>query len=244
MPTGGKILIETENVCLGGTCSAKHPDVPAGPQVMLAVTDTGTGMTSEVRERIFEPFFTTKPKGKGTGLGLATVYGTVKQTGGSIWVYTEPGHGSTFKIYFPVADAPLPQAQPSFQTDAHGCETVLVVEDEDGVRNLAITALKKYGYMTYGTANADEALAFCRKFPGTIHLLLTHVIMPGMNGRGLADRLTVLRPEVRVLFMSGYTDNALAQHGVLDAGVAYLQKPFTPDALAAKVREVLGPRGA
>jgi two-component system cell cycle sensor histidine kinase/response regulator CckA len=242
MPHGGALLIETGNVAFDEDYMMSHPEVYPGAYIMLAVTDTGTGMTPEIKARIFEPFFTTKPKGAGTGLGLATVYGMVKQAGGWIWVYSEPGHGTTFKIYFPRVDEPLSPAQPVAKTDVRGDETILVVEDQADLRRLAVMALEKYGYRTYDSSNADEALSFASAFLEPIHLLVTDVIMPGMNGRHLADEMTRLRPGVRVLFMSGYTDDTMAHHGVLDIGVAYLQKPFTPELLGEKVREVLGPR--
>jgi hypothetical protein len=241
MPSGGTLLIETSNITFDKTYTADHPGVEPGPYVMLAITDNGDGMTLEVQKRIFEPFFTTKATGSGTGLGLATVHGIVRQSGGWIWVYSEPTRGTTFKIYFPRVDAPLPEPRLVLHTDVSGDETILVVEDQVEVRKLVVVALRKCGYSVHGTANAEEAKAFCLSFPGRIHLLLTDIVMPGINGRQLAVQLTALRPDLRVLFMSGYTDNAIAHHGVLDSGVAYVQKPFTPESLAERVREVLGP---
>ena len=240
MSDGGTLLIETANVECDESYAAAHAGTHAGPHIMLAVSDTGTGMSEEVQERLFEPFFTTKPKGTGTGLGLATVYGMVKQSGGWIWVYSELGRGSTFKIYFPRTDAPIPSEAPVTRSTAGGGETILVVEDQAEVRKLAVVALEKYGYKVYSSGSGDEALAFSRQFTGALDLLLTDVIMPGMNGRGLARQLTRERPGLRVLFMSGYTESAIAPKGVLDADVDYFQKPFTPESLAARVRQVLG----
>lgn len=240
MPQGGTLVIETDNVVFDETYTRAHASVQPGPHVMLAVTDNGVGMTPEIRDRIFEPFFTTKEFGKGTGLGLATVYGTVKQSGGWIWVYSEPGQGTTFKVYFPRTDQPASPAKILPLVDLRGDETILVVEDEAEVRKLAQVALAKYGYHVHGVSNGQEALAFCRDFSGTIHLILTDVVMADMNGRELSSQIAVLRADVHFLFMSGYTANVIVHHGVLDPDVAYLQKPFTPDTLAAKVREVLG----
>jgi PAS domain S-box-containing protein len=241
MAQGGKLLIETANVECDENYAASHADTHPGPHVMLAVSDTGDGMSDEVKERLFEPFFTTKPKGTGTGLGLATVYGMVKQSGGWIWVYSELGRGSTFKIYFPRTDVSMPSEAPVMRSAARGSESILLVEDQPDVRKLAVSALEKYGYTVYSAGNADEALAFASQFAGVLDLLLTDVIMPGMNGRGLADQLARERPGLRALFMSGYTESAIAHKGVLDAGVEYLQKPFTPESLADRVRQVLGP---
>jgi two-component system, cell cycle sensor histidine kinase and response regulator CckA len=244
MPNGGSVLLETANVTFDEDYVALHPEVQAGEYVMLAATDTGTGMTPEVKARLFEPFFTTKPKGSGTGLGLATVYGIVKQSGGWIWVYSELGSGTTFKIYLPRTDEAIPQPRPALKTDTHGRETILVVEDQLEVRTIAIAALQRLGYTVLSAVNGEEGLSIASGFLGRIDLLLTDVVMPGMNGWALASRLRVERPDVQVLLMSGYTENAMTDCEGLDAEVSYLQKPFTPDTLAGKVREALGPHMA
>ena len=242
MPGGGKLTIETANTDLGDLYARQHADVAPGQYVMLAVSDTGAGMDRETQARIFEPFFTTKERGKGTGLGLATVYGIVKQSQGHIWVYSEPGHGSTFKVYLPrieeAADITSPLSMPS--PSVGGSETVLLVEDDDTVRRLVRQVLSCHGYTVMECRSPEEALAMSSNYSGRIHLMVTDVVMPGSSGPELAQRITAQRPETRVLFMSGYTDDAIVHHGVLDAGVAFLEKPFTPDNLLRKVREVLG----
>ena len=241
MPEGGRLTIETGNVELDEQYAHTHPDTTPGHYVVLAVSDTGHGMDEQTQSRLFEPFFTTKEKGKGTGLGLATVYGIVKQSGGSIWVYSELGHGTTFKAYFPRVEgvaAPLVSARSSAQPPS-GTETILLVEDAGGLRKLARRVLERYGYTILEAPNGDEALQICERHPGTIHLLLTDVVMPGMSGRTLADRLVLLYPATKVLYTSGYTDNAIVHRGVLAAGAAFLQKPYAPEALARKVRDVL-----
>ena len=244
MPKGGKLTIETSEVELDESYSAFHFDVPPGRYVVLAVSDTGTGMDATTLSHVFEPFFTTKEAGKGTGLGLSTVYGVVKQSGGHVTVYSEPGVGTTFKIYLPrVEDPPEMDRRPSAHVaPAGGTETVLVVEDEEAVRRLTCRALEAQGYMVLSAAGAREAIRFCEEHPGEIHLMLTDVVMPGVSGRELARSAAALRPLIKVLFMSGYTDNAIVHHGVLDAGTPFLQKPFTPRTLAQKVREVLDTR--
>ncbi len=239
MPEGGTLIIETSNVDLDESYRAQHPGVTPGPHIMLAITDTGVGMSPEISARIFEPFFTTKELGKGTGLGLATVYGMVKQGQGWIWVYSEPGRGTTFKIYLPRTDQEPSQARPVVKADLHGSETILVVEDEEEVRKLALAGLRGFGYSVYGAGSGREALAFCRDFSQTIHIVVTDVVMTDMNGREVATQISLVRPDASILFMSGYTANVIAHRGVLDAGVQYLQKPFTPESLARKVREVL-----
>jgi two-component system cell cycle sensor histidine kinase/response regulator CckA len=241
MPTGGKLTIETCNVELDAAYAQRHIAVTPGEYVMLAVSDTGTGMDEETQARIFEPFFTTKGSAKGTGLGLSTVYGIVKQSGGSIWVYSEVGRGTTFKVYLPRATstgAPLRPARAE-PTDLRGTETILLVEDEDSVRSLAAKVLRGLGYQVLEAKLGREALAVADNHAEQIDLLLTDVVMPEYSGSELSRRLAEHRPSIRVLFMSGYTDEAIIHHGVLAANINYLQKPFTPDVLAAKVREVL-----
>jgi PAS domain S-box-containing protein len=241
MPDGGRIIIETLNTDLGDHYAAKHAGVEPGPYVLLSITDTGIGMTPEVVQHIFEPFFTTKSTGVGTGLGLSTVYGIVKQARGWIWVYSEPGAGTTFKVYLPRAGgATEPLAVPVPVAEAlRGTETVLVVEDQPEVRKLTLSMLESQGYRLLEAANGGEALLLCEQYPEPIHLLVTDVVMPGMTGRELARLLMALRPSLKTLYTSGYPANAIAHEGVLDAGIAYLPKPFSPAQLAAKVRDVL-----
>jgi len=241
MPDGGKIVIETANVDLDEGYRAVHPYITAGRFVMLSVSDTGKGMSEEVKAHIYEPFFTTKERGSGTGLGLATTYGAVKQAGGSIEVYSEVGIGTTFKIYFPRIEEetvkPLKDDRPSGLQG--GTETVLVVEDEDTLRTLCERILGGLGYQVMPARNGAEAIALAQGFGDRIDLLLTDVVMPGMNGRELATQMVLHHPEMQVLFMSGYTNDAIGKHGVLDEGVSFIGKPYTPLALARKVREVL-----
>src|SRR2546427_2286292 len=241
MPAGGQLTIETANVEMDEAYVRGHPLAQPGRYVMLAVSDTGTGMDEQTKAHIFEPFFTTRELGKGTGLGLATVYGIVKQSGGFIWLYSEPGHGTTFKIYLPRVDGAADALGPPVGTAEvpRGTETVLIVEDEEAVRALAKTALMRKGYRVLEAANGGEALLRCESERAPIHLLVTDVVMPGLGGADLARRLAPLRPDMRVLFISGYTDRAAARHGTMQPGAAYLEKPFSLDALARKVREVL-----
>ena len=240
MPAGGKLTIETSEVVLDGEFARAHIGVEPGPYVMLAVSDTGTGMDKETQDRIFEPFFTTKEQGKGTGLGLATVFGIVRQSGGTIWVYSEPGKGSTFKVYLPAVATPVQAVRVSASlTTMFGNETILVVEDEDQVRDVACGILKRLGYTVLVAAAPSEASAICANHPAPIHLLLSDVVMPEMSGPELARRLKQVRPDMKVLCMSGYTDDAVVRHGVLGSDVPYLQKPLTPLLVGRRVREVL-----
>jgi two-component system cell cycle sensor histidine kinase/response regulator CckA len=241
MPDGGKLTIETANIDLDTSYAAQHAVVTPGAYVLVTVTDTGSGMDEPTKARLFEPFFTTKEIGKGTGLGLATVYGIVKQSNGYIWVYSERGHGTSFKVYLPrVSDmtAPAAEARPLFANG--GTETILLAEDASGVRAAAEEILKRLGYTVLVANDGHTALELAAARTDTIHLLVTDVIMPEMSGRQLADRLQQQRPGLKVLYVSGYTDDAIVRHGMLEPGIAFLQKPFTPQTLARKVREVLG----
>jgi len=246
MPEGGTLTIETANVDLDETYASHHVGVKPGAYVRLTVSDTGTGMDPETQAHIFEPFFTTKARGEGTGLGLATVYGIAKQSGGNVWAYSEPGHGTTFKFYLPrVAEPQDRKVSPAApQPPARGSETVLVVEDEDGVRSIIRRILENRGYTVLDASNGPDALAVSDAHAGAIDLLLTDVVLPQMSGRAVAEAVTARRPAIKVLFMSGYTDDAIVHHGMLDAGLAFLQKPFTAQALAERVRAVLGEPGA
>jgi two-component system cell cycle sensor histidine kinase/response regulator CckA len=243
MPSGGKLTIETANVELDEPYAHSHIAVSPGRYVELSVSDTGVGMSREVTEKIFEPFFTTKEKGKGTGLGLSTIYGTVKQSGGNIWVYSEPGQGATFKIYLPRVEEELDGVmQLHHDADSYpkGSETILLVEDEAPVRDLAVRLLNQQGYTVWEAANGKEALRIVHEHAGEkIHLLLTDVVMPQVGGKVLAERLKISMPDLKVLFTSGYTDEAIVHHGVLAAGINFLQKPFSLAILTQKVREVL-----
>jgi PAS domain S-box-containing protein len=242
MPMGGHLRIETSDVTLDEHYARTHMGVKPGEFTMIAVSDDGHGMDAETRRHIFEPFFTTKEKGKGTGLGLATVYGIVKQTGGDIWVYSEPGQGTTFKLYFPTVKEPLAEASGGevMPTKQSGGETVLVVEDETAVRELTVRILQQLGYTILTASSGAEALEISQTHGGHIDLLLTDVVMPNMSGRQLADHLLSSRPKTKVLFLSGYTENTVVHHGVLDPGVDFLPKPFSRENLSKKLRDVLG----
>ncbi|OLC08399.1 MAG: hypothetical protein AUH41_08365 [Gemmatimonadetes bacterium 13_1_40CM_66_11] len=237
MPTGGKLTIETTNVDYDPERQQRSDG--STEFVMLAVTDTGTGMDEATKARIFEPFFTTKQPGKGTGLGLATVYAIVTQAGGFIWVYSELGHGTSFKIYLPQVDAVATTAAVARVDLPRGTETVLLVEDAAAVRAVARQVLQRQGYNVLEASDGEDALHLAARYQGTIDLVLTDVVMPRAGGRELAERLLTVRRDTRVLYMSGYTDDSVVRHGILEGGVAYLQKPFSPEGLARKVREVL-----
>ena len=241
MPLGGRLTIETANVELDTAYEANHAAIAPGRYVMIAVSDTGHGMDAVTSARVFEPFFTTKEQGKGVGLGLATVYGIVKQNGGYIWVYSEPGHGTTFKVYLPPIETGT--HRPAVEADqtrekAQGWETVLLVEDEDAVRVLAREVLRRQGYVVLEARHGLDALRVAERHADPIQLMVTDVVMPHMSGRDLAERLVLSRPEMKILFISGYTDHAV-MHRELMPGSAFLQKPFTPAAFARKVRGVL-----
>ena len=242
MPYGGKITIETRKVDLDEAYAAQHFPLLPGTYIMLALSDTGVGMDEETKSHMFEPFFTTKEKEMGTGLGLSTVYGFVKQSGGYIWAYSEPDHGTTFKIYLPkLKEEELPEDHPPPPPPVilEGSETILLVEDQDSLREMACEVLQKKGYKVLDARNAGEALLICEQHTGLVHLMLTDVVMPRMGGPELSERLKPWHPEMKVLFMSGYTDNAVVQQGIVEPGVAFLEKPFSPEALARKVRQVL-----
>jgi CheY-like chemotaxis protein len=240
MPNGGRLIIETADAELDAAYVAQHRGATIGSHVLIAVSDSGSGIDAETRAHLFEPFFTTKPKGRGTGLGLATVYGIVKQNSGSIWVYSEPGKGSTFKIFLPVATVATESlAPPVEQRRFHGNETVLVVEDQPEVRELIEKTLRRYGYSVLVAANGQETLAAAHAYDGPIDLMLTDVVLPGVTGREVAQQVLADRPSIRVLYMSGYTEDAVHHHGVLGPGRAFIPKPFTGEVLVRTVREVL-----
>jgi two-component system cell cycle sensor histidine kinase/response regulator CckA len=240
MPAGGRLTIQTQNVEPGADLAPRHPDLRQGGYVALSVSDTGTGIDETVLGHIFEPFFTTKELGKGTGLGLATVYGIVKQSGGHIEVFSQPGQGTTFRICLPRVEPEAP-TPPKRRVDAglNGTETILLVEDDEMVRSLTSELLQMRGYTVLPAREGEEALSICRDYEGPIHLLLTDVVMPGANGRELSEQVSYLRPETKAMFMSGYTEDAIVRHGVLISEMPFLRKPFTPQLLAEKIREVL-----
>jgi CheY-like chemotaxis protein len=241
MPAGGKLTIETANAELDETYTSAHVAVKPGRYVMLSVTDTGVGMDESTMSQVFEPFFTTKPVGHGTGLGMATVYGIVKQSGGSIWAYSEPGRGSTFKIYLPEAGGALSPTRLLVEaTGKMGAgETILLVEDEEPVRRIAERILTGEGYRVLVAADGEEAMDIANQAQGKIHLLLTDVVMPKMNGNQLAEKVAERNPRLRVLYMSGYTDDVIVRHGMLKPDTQFIGKPFNSAALRRKVREVL-----
>ena len=245
MPSGGKLTVEVASVELDALYAATHPEVVPGPHVMIAVSDTGSGVSDEVREHVFEPFYTTKEGSGGTGLGLATVYGVVKQSGGSIGVYSEPGSGAAFKVYLPrVFETPEAPAVPSVEPEVPaGTETILLAEDDEAVRAIAVLALSRAGYRVLAADGGPMALELAADHAGVIHLLVTDVVMRAMSGRQLAEELGRVRPETRILYMSGYTENTIVHHGVLDPDIEFLAKPFTPTALVNKVRGLLGDQG-
>jgi CheY-like chemotaxis protein len=244
MPTGGKLTITTDNATIDAATAQRQGGPAPGPYVTFAITDTGIGMDAETAGRIFEPFFTTKEPGRGTGLGLSTVYGIVQQSGGIVTVQSEPGRGTTFCVYLPRTEGSVDsalgmQAEP---TSLHGTETVLLVEDEDPVRATMRAVLTRFGYNVLEAENGGEALLICEKQPAPIHLLIADVVMPRMSGRELAERLAPMRPEMKVLFVSGYGEHAAVARGALAPDAPLFRKPITPDALARKVREVLDAR--
>jgi CheY-like chemotaxis protein len=245
MPAGGRLTIETANLDLDESYASGHADVTPGPYVMLAVNDTGMGIPEQIRAYIFDPFFTTKELGKGTGLGLSTVYGIVKQSGGHIWVYSEPGSGTSFKIYFPSVDSNAEPKPTGHDVEVEklkttgGSETLLIVEDDASLRQFVSTVLRERGYHILEAENGIEALAISSRFTGPIDAVLTDVIMPKMGGRELSAALMAQRGEIKVLFMSGYTNDAVVLHDLLEVHMPFLQKPFTPDVVARKVRDLL-----
>jgi len=241
MPDGGKIIIQTANVSLDASYRRDHTFIQPGSYVMISVTDTGVGMDKETQSRIFEPFFTTKEKGKGTGLGLSTVYGIVKQSGGYVFAQSEVGQGTTFRIYLPQVEGEAEHCNAIKASGAAtgGCETVLLVEDEESVRQLVRETLETKGYTVIEAENGEAALRMSDAHTAPIHMVITDVVMPGMGGRELAKRLLESRPHAKVLYLSGYTEDAIVQQGVLETETAFLQKPFTLQALSRKVREVL-----
>jgi PAS domain S-box-containing protein len=240
MPKGGRLVIETERLEVDGKFALEHPPLNDGPHVRMVVSDTGVGMDRETQSRIFEPFFTTKEKGKGTGLGLSTAYGIITQSGGSVTVDSLPGGGTTFEILFPRSEKPPAENKEiAIVSVSSGGETILVVEDEPVLLGLVSEVLGSHGYEVLGAGNADEALNICRNGSAPVHLLVTDVIMPGMSGRDLAEQVAALHSGTKILFMSGYPEDFLGHHGVMESGISFLQKPFMPDHLLRKVREVL-----
>lgn len=243
MPDGGRLTIETANVDLDEAYAQQHHGSRPGSHVLLAVTDSGQGMDKTTQARIFEPFFTTKEQGRGTGLGLATVYGIVKQSGGYIWVYSEPGQGTTFKVYLPRVEgleepAVLPPPAADIQTASQTVSTALLVEDEDSLRVLEREYLERNGFRVLEAESGEKAIQVAEQFAGTISLMMTDVVMPGMSGRALAEKVAARHPGINVLYVSGYPDETIARHGVLDPEMHFLQKPFTAEAPRRKLKEL------
>ncbi len=244
MPTGGTLSISLENLVADQQFAEQHIDLPVGEYVRLSVSDTGTGIPKDLQAHVFEPFFTTKETGKGTGLGLSTVYGIVKQHGGQIFLYSEPGHGTTFRLYFPAVCAKTAAARSETEvlvplSNRRNNETIMVVEDSDLIRELICRVLKKLGYQVIESSGAETCFDLAKRHAGPIHLLLTDVVMPNMNGKEVYEELRLLRPQIKVIFMSGYARDVIAHHGVLDQGTQYLAKPFTLQQLEEKIRTVL-----
>ena len=244
MPNGGKLTIETGLVHLSDSFSAKHLGVPAGPHVTISITDTGVGMDEETQSHLFEPFFTTKLPGRGTGLGLATAYGIIRQSGGAIGVFSQLGVGTTARIYLPLVEekTQLAAEKPQAASELDGAETILVVEDEARVRKLILDVLAVHGYRVIEATRGEEAIRICKEHKGRIDLVVVDVVMPEMSGPGVVKQIAQLFPDMRVLYISGYTDEAIVHHGIPQSGAAFLQKPFMPNGLARKVREVLDTR--
>jgi nitrogen-specific signal transduction histidine kinase len=241
MPGGGVLTLETENVVLDAEYARTHPGVRPGPHVVLCIRDNGIGMDADTQARIFEPFFTTKEPGSGTGLGLSTVYGIVRQSGGHIWVYSEPGLGTVFKIYFPVTEESIQErVEERVPDDAlRGAETILVVDDSEALRPVVTRTLRHYGYAVLEAASGEEAIRLAEREPSPIHLVLTDIVMPGMSGPELARELLRWHPALRVLFMSGYAENAIVREGLRHPSAGFIEKPFSPETLAREVRRAL-----
>jgi two-component system, cell cycle sensor histidine kinase and response regulator CckA len=241
MPKGGRISVETGNIAFSEDSPGRHDVIPSGDYVMVAVSDTGCGMTTETLSHIFEPFFTTKEQGKGTGLGLCTVFGIVKQSGGYVWVYSEPGQGSAFKIYFPITKESVEQPKDDRVSPKtlRGSETILLAEDDASVRHMLVRTLRQNGYTVLEASNGKDAIGIIEQRGDQIQLIITDIVMPELGGRGLADYVNLVRPQTRIIFMSGYTDDVIIRHGELDPGMVFLQKPITLESFLQKIRYVL-----